>query len=177
LTHSLKTERLNLSIIKPNDSGDVFETMNHQNVAEIISFMTWPMTREQAEQWCEKSRKGLSEKTEYLFIARDKNNDAVGCVGVHPRGTQKSEIGYWVCGDKQGQGYASEMAEAAVKFAFEHLDCHGVWATAALTNEGSQRVLEKLGLRRNGVKKIPTAKGTELECHIYELKRPSDAAL
>jgi RimJ/RimL family protein N-acetyltransferase len=168
----IETERLKLSIITRDDADHVFETMNHQNVAEIISFMTWPMTREQANEWCRKSENGLAGKTEYLFIARDNDNNPVGCVGVHPRGTQKSEIGYWVCGDKQGQGFASEMAAAAIDFAFQELENHDVWATAALINEGSQRVLEKQGMRRNGVKKIATAKGTELECYIYELKKP-----
>jgi RimJ/RimL family protein N-acetyltransferase len=170
-SYKLTTERLRLSIIGRSDADDVFMTMNDQNVAESISFLTWPMTRMQTNQWIEKSENGVRDKTEYLFIAHDHDGRPVGCFGVHPRGTQRCEIGYWVCADRQGQGYATEMAAAAIKFAFEQLGVHGVWATAGFTNDSSQRVLEKQGMRRNGIKNIRTAKDMDVECHVYELNK------
>ncbi len=50
--------------------------------------------------------------------------------------------GYW------GRGYATEAATAIVRFGFESLDLHRIWAECVADNTGSSRVLEKLGMRR-----------------------------
>lgn len=50
-----------------------------------------------------------------------------------------------------GQGFATEVAEAIVRLAFESYDAAVVWATADARNTASRRVLEKAGLRLDGV--------------------------
>ncbi len=168
--HNIGTERLTLSIIRMDDVTVVFDMMNHRPVAESISFLLWPMTQEQAAAWCRKSESGIADRSEYLFLARDKHNNPVGCVGVHPRGTKNAEIGYWVTPAHQGKGYATEMANAALNFAFNILKMDSTWATAAMHNTVSQRVLEKAGLRHTGEKTVRTAKGPEIQCCLYEMQ-------
>jgi RimJ/RimL family protein N-acetyltransferase len=42
----------------------------------------------------------------------------------------------------------TEAASALVGFGFTHLGLHRIWATCAVDNIGSRRVLEKLGMTR-----------------------------
>jgi ribosomal-protein-alanine N-acetyltransferase len=50
-----------------------------------------------------------------------------------------------------GQGYATEAWQAVLSFAFETAGIHRVYATADSRNIASMRVLEKLGMSREGV--------------------------
>ena len=48
----------------------------------------------------------------------------------------------------QGHGFATEAARAVLRFAFEDLGLHRVWADADPRNAASVRVMERLGMRR-----------------------------
>lgn len=171
-----ETDRFKLSIIKSEDVDDVFETMNDPNTANIISFLKWPMTIEQANQWCQKSIKGLQELNEFLFIARSKiDSSPVGCISLHLEEDKKTgEVGYWISQNWQRRGCASELLEGMIHFAFDSCDLHKLLATAALENPISLRVLEKQGFKIIGKEDIPTAKKTVLSCHLLELKNKSN---
>jgi len=50
--------------------------------------------------------------------------------------------------DEWGKGYASEAARRVLAFAFEELDAHRVIAFCDAENRASERVMQKLGMRR-----------------------------
>lgn len=52
---------------------------------------------------------------------------------------------YW------GKGYATETVKALVAFGFSKLKLHRLWATCDAQNKASARVLEKAGLRFEGL--------------------------
>jgi RimJ/RimL family protein N-acetyltransferase len=51
----------------------------------------------------------------------------------------------------QGRGYATEAARALLRVAFERYRLHRVCGRLEPRNEGSARVLEKLGMRREAL--------------------------
>jgi RimJ/RimL family protein N-acetyltransferase len=61
-----------------------------------------------------------------------------------------AELGYWIGVPFWGRGYATEAARAAVAFGFETLRLKRIYAHHFAGNTGSQRVLEKIGLRHEG---------------------------
>jgi RimJ/RimL family protein N-acetyltransferase len=61
---------------------------------------------------------------------------------------REANIGYELHPAHWGHGYASEAAHAIVRFGFEDIGLHRIWAETVADNLGSQRVLEKLGMRR-----------------------------
>lgn len=164
------TARLTLNIITAKDIENVFETMNCAQTAEAVSFLTWPITLEQAQQWCAKSIKGIQGQTEYLFLAKDPANNNVGCLGVHLQGNHDlGEIGYWVTPRFQEDGYATEMAQAGVAFAFNHTNALQLFATAQKGNEGSCRVLEKAGFALTGDKDVILKDGSIRPSSLHTL--------
>lgn len=62
------------------------------------------------------------------------------------------EIGYALARVHWNRGYATEAARAVIDAAFEaHADLNRVHARADVDNRGSQRVMEKVGMTREGV--------------------------
>jgi RimJ/RimL family protein N-acetyltransferase len=63
---------------------------------------------------------------------------------------REANIGYEFDPDVWARGFATEAARAIVGFGFDELGLHRVWAECVADNAGSARVLEKLGMRREG---------------------------
>ncbi len=64
---------------------------------------------------------------------------------------QGASIGYWVDHAQAGRGYVPEAVAVALGFAFDDLDLHRIEISIIPRNERSLRVVEKLGIRMEGV--------------------------
>ena len=64
-----------------------------------------------------------------------------------------AELGYNIHPDHWGKGYATESVRAILEFTFTRTDLHRVWAGYFPENPASGRVMEKCGMRREGVQK------------------------
>ena len=65
------------------------------------------------------------------------------------------QVGYGLLKPHWGKGYATEMAEALLRHGFQTLNLPRIAGIATLPNVASQRVLEKIGLTRNGERFFP----------------------
>ena len=64
---------------------------------------------------------------------------------------QNASIGYWIDQEYAGQGLVPEAVVVVLRFAFESLGLHRVEISIIPRNAASRRVVEKLGLRNEGV--------------------------
>jgi len=64
---------------------------------------------------------------------------------------QSGTIGYWIDRARAGQGLIAESVVVVAKFAFEQLDLHRLEICIVPRNTNSRRVMEKLGLREEGI--------------------------
>ncbi|MGI9032626.1 MAG: GNAT family N-acetyltransferase [Acidimicrobiales bacterium] len=71
--------------------------------------------------------------------------------GVQRGPFQNAYIGYWVDQAWAGQGYVPESLVTVARFAFEDLGLHRLQVAIIPRNQPSRRVVEKLGLRDEGV--------------------------
>ncbi|MDZ5810788.1 GNAT family protein [Halorubrum sp. AD140] len=62
----------------------------------------------------------------------------------------RGELGYWICPEEQGQGYATESKKLALKYAFDERGLQKVVARAFEGNAAPRRVLDKLGFKEEG---------------------------
>ena len=75
------------------------------------------------------------------------NNALLGQVTLGRRAKPGAwALAYWIDPERWGQGYATEAARPVVDFGFERLGAELIWAGAAVWNQASLRVLEKLGM-------------------------------
>lgn len=62
----------------------------------------------------------------------------------------EADLGYELDPAHWGQGYATEAARAMLHFGFTGLGLHRIWASVLAVNEGSVRLLQKLGFKQEG---------------------------
>jgi [ribosomal protein S5]-alanine N-acetyltransferase len=173
-TFTIQTKRFVLSIIEEKDQDDLFETMNNPHTANIISFLKWPMTQEQASQICKRSIKAFAEQSDFFFLARSKEDASpAGYFSLEIEDAHTAEVGYWVSENWKGKGCATEMLKALIEWSFKQKNLSRLVATAAFENSVSLKVLQKQGFQIIGKKDLATVKGTTLNCHLLELKKNS----
>lgn len=87
-----------------------------------------------------------------LAIILKAENQLIGNCGIRVNDPEMREanIGYELNTQYWGQGYATEAAQAILKFGFEELRMHRIWSWCVVQNVASVRVLEKIGMRREG---------------------------
>jgi RimJ/RimL family protein N-acetyltransferase len=74
-------------------------------------------------------------------------------------------------------GYATEAAREVVKYAFEELSLNRVYAFHFTRNPASGRVLQKIGMEHEGVRRAHTLKGSEyLDNEAYGILQGEYAA-
>jgi [ribosomal protein S5]-alanine N-acetyltransferase len=84
-------------------------------------------------------------------IALSPSGDLVGLCGVAIlRGAEEGEIWYLVQPESWGRGVATEAARRLLDLGFGELGLHRLWATCLPENPASARVLEKIGMRKEG---------------------------
>lgn len=64
---------------------------------------------------------------------------------------QSAFIGYWIDRDHAGRGLVPEGVAAMLRYGFEDLGLHRLEAAIVPRNHASRRVVEKLGLREEGL--------------------------
>ncbi|OJD55348.1 GNAT family N-acetyltransferase, partial [Bacillus albus] len=89
-------------------------------------------------------------------------NILIGHIVFHKYfGEHTYEIG-WVFNPKYfNKGYASEAAQATLKYGFKEMKLHRIIATCQPENTPSYRVMEKIGMRREGYFKKCIPHGNE----------------
>lgn len=70
---------------------------------------------------------------------------------IEPKEWMTWEVGYIFHPTYQGKGYATEAARALIAYAFEDLQAHRVIAQCNPENTASGRLLERIGMRREGL--------------------------
>jgi ribosomal-protein-alanine N-acetyltransferase len=91
----------------------------------------------------------------------------LGSCGLDVISEHEASLGYGVAPAYWGRGYVTEAARALVAAGFRELRLHRVTATCQPENTGSARVLEKLGMTREG----------HLRRHVWQRDRWRDSYL
>ncbi len=64
---------------------------------------------------------------------------------------QSAYVGYWIDEKHAGNGYMPEALVALARFAFDDLQLHRIQIAIIPRNKASRRVVEKLGIREEGI--------------------------
>jgi RimJ/RimL family protein N-acetyltransferase len=103
----------------------------------------------------------------WLVLHRGTGNP-MGMCGLIKRDTlDEVDLGYALCPEFWGLGYAREAAEACVAWGRDHLGLRGLLAIVSPGNAASIRLLEALAFRRTGT--MTCAPGDEVEVYRLDL--------
>ncbi len=153
----INTSRLMIRKFSTNDWQDVFRYTSNSEVMHYIP--EGVMTEEKAKQFVLTNR---GENAEYFPVILAEENKLIGhLVFFKYFGAHTYEIGWVFDPDYCNKGYASEAAKAMLAYGFEHMKLHRIIATCQPENIPSYKVMEKIGMRREGYFKkcIPAGDG------------------
>ncbi len=93
----------------------------------------------------------IGEKVEKFPVFSKEENILIGHIAFFKYfGNHTYEIGWVFHPDFHNKGYASEAARAVLEYAFTKMKIHRIIATCQPENISSFRVMEKIGMRREG---------------------------
>lgn len=151
----LQSERLVLRAFTPDDALEVERLAGEREVAAGTLTMPHPYPEGAAAMWIA-THAGTVEGGDGLTLAVERLADGalLGAMSLRiEREYERAELGYWIGRPYWGSGYATEAAAALVAYAFEQLELNRVYAYHFSTNPASGRVLQKIGMRHEGVRR------------------------
>ena len=169
----LKTERMHLRYPKLEDSHAIFSVVSSAEFPEQLPLKEMD-SLQKIEIWLFRLIELWKEGRVYTWIMVDRDtNQLLGQVTLSKiEGDHKWALAFWTNPDQWGKGYATEGTERILKFGFEELGAKTIWAAAGIWNKGSNRVLEKLGLKYIGDNpKGYYSKGKPIPTHEYVISR------
>lgn len=147
------------------DAPAVQRLAGDRRVADTTLNIPHPYHDGMAEEWIA-GREGEYARGEGASYAiTDRATEALlGAIGLHlhPR-FHRAEMGYWIGVPYWNRGYASEAGRAVLRFGFETLDLRRIYAAHFARNPASGRVLQKLGMQREGVWRQHLRRGERFE--------------
>jgi ribosomal-protein-alanine N-acetyltransferase len=146
----LTTERLSLRPFRPEDREAV-----HAYAADpaVVEFMEYgPNTEAQTDEFMAEALVALPGKW-LRALVRHSDGAVIGAAQLTVQSDlhHRAEMGYVLARSAWGRGYATEAAAAILDFGLTDAALHRIVATTDPANAGSVRVLEKIGMRREGV--------------------------
>ena len=104
-------------------------------------------------QWAVREQNISPRINYYLAVTDAKSRDLIGeaVLKVIPPGHGQGEIGFGVVPALWKKGYATEIARALINAGFEAFNLNRIAAQCAPENKASIRVMQKLGMAREGL--------------------------
>lgn len=172
----IRTPRL---LLRPKQVGDgaITSAAVAETWEELHKWMRWAENRDEftAELMEIRNRHVMAsfilrEGIELIGVETATGTAVVWC-GLHDIDWQgrQCDTGYWVRKSAQGRGFATEAANAMVRYAFGALGMRRIGLTHSAGNEASRRIAERLGFSFEGVQKganvLPGGKSADTCCY------------
>lgn len=159
----LKTKHLILNHFAISDASLVASMAGDVRVVEMTASIPYPYEESMAISWINDHTRQEVEDHNFVFAIRTQStNQLVGCINLglnfkHDSGV----VGYWIGHDYWGKGYATEALAKIVEFGFEKKSLHKIWAEHKTFNVPSGRVMEKVGMIHEGIKRSHFKQGED----------------
>lgn len=149
----LSTERLILRKIKVSDAEDMFEYAHLEATTKYLTWRPHPnvnYTKEYLEYLS--TRYAVGDFYDWAVILK-KTGKMIGTCGFtrFDLPNNSAEIGYVLNPAYHGYGLATEAAHEVIRFGFDGLKLHRIEARHIPGNDASHRVMQKLGMRTDGI--------------------------
>jgi [ribosomal protein S5]-alanine N-acetyltransferase len=147
----METERLILRKPRRDDAPAIFSA--YAQDTEVTRYMTWRPHKNVEETYriVELMLKLWDEGEAYSYVITLKNADAaIGMFAMHPEGFRVA-IGYVLARPYWSKGYITEATQVVTNWLLAQPDIYRVFATCDVENPASARVMEKVGMQREGI--------------------------
>jgi len=150
---TLETGRLLLRPFATGDAPDVQRLAGDREIARTTANIPHPYEPGMAEAWISRHEGDWTNGVAMVCaMVRKEDRQLVGAIGLTiDRDHLKAELGYWVGRPWWGLGFATEAGRTLVGYGFTGLGLNRIMARHFASNPASGRVMEKIGMSREGV--------------------------
>lgn len=167
----IETKHLVLRRPRISDADDIFDA--YASDPEVTRYLTWPphtdpstltsFLRILLTRW--------DSGEEYSWVLTQPSEDRViGMIGCRVR-EHMADIGYVLSRKYWTRGYVTEAAKSILDWASGLETVYRVWAVCDVENKASARVLEKVGMEREGTLRRfimhPNRSTEPRDCYVY----------
>ncbi len=165
---TLETQRLILRPFRQEDIPAIVELLQDPAIARMTLYVPFPYTEEDARTWLAAQEQSRQKGTGYTFaIVRREDGALIGAIDIRPNARhKKAGVGYWIGKPYWNQGYATEALRAIIRYGFETLGLKRIQADHFVENPASGRVMEKAGMKREGLLRAYTYKDGRFRDHV-----------
>lgn len=151
----IETERLILRRMRADDATDMFEYARRKDVTEFLTWFPHPdkqYTKDYLEYLGTRYRVG--DFFDWAITLKE-NGKMIGTCGFtsFDYANDCAEMGYVLNPDYRGHGIAPEALRAVLQFGFDNLGLHRAEAKFIEGNDASRRVMEKVGMKFEGIRR------------------------
>lgn len=144
----LETSPFVLRPVRDEDFAGLAKAVNNYRIAENTVRIPWPYTPHDAVSFIRLQRQRSPGSCHFVITVKGGRDTPQGGIGIEAeRLKTQGEIGYWLAEPLWRQGYGLEAARCIVAYAFADLGHEVLHAGYRHGNEGSRRILDRLGCR------------------------------
>ncbi len=149
----IKTERLILRPFELSDAKIVQKKAGDKAVVDTTLNIPYPYTEELGKKWISTHQPQFESGEAIIYaIIFKKTGELIGAIGLTvEKKFNRAELGYWIEKNLWGNGYCTEAAGALLEYAFNEFGFHRIIANHLSRNPASGKVMEKLGMQREGL--------------------------
>ncbi|MGE0868925.1 MAG: GNAT family N-acetyltransferase [Kofleriaceae bacterium] len=169
------TERLALRELRDEDASAIALGAGDPGVARYLLAIPSPYPIALARRWVAMRQRWwrTGRGVTLAITERTDPDQLLGTVSLRRYARdRRAELGYWLATSAWGRGIATEATTTVVDWGFSELRLARIYAQVLADNRASQRVLEKLGMVIEGVKRQHIRKGSTFhDVVLYGLLR------
>ncbi|MFM4721014.1 GNAT family N-acetyltransferase [Aeromonas bivalvium] len=168
-------DELALIFLQPDMATELY-ALCRQNRDYLAQWLPWPpliQRRDDTATFIRHAIEGFA-RGESLTTAIEYQGDLVGIISYNQidHSLGKVTLGYWLAERWQGNGIVTRACRALIHHAFEEMAMEKVEISAALDNEPSRALCERLGMRQEGIVRRAERLGDRVLDHaLYGLLR------
>lgn len=148
---SLKTDRLSLRKAKLADAEAIFR--QYATDPEVTKYVSWRAHRnlEETRDYMRMCSLAWDVGKAFHWVIECAADKQVMGMMIARVDAEKWELGYVLARQHWGRGFMTEALKELIAWALKQKDIYRVWAVCDVDNLASARVMEKSGMRREGV--------------------------
>lgn len=148
---------------------------------EVIRYLTYsPGTLEESQRDLAghlEEQKASPRTSYYLAVSLQEEDRLIGwcALDIMSLKHREGKLGYALDAHFWGQGYSTEAAQALLAFGWTQLHLHRIFATCYPENQASERVLQKIGMQKEGhLRKLKWRRGQWRDSLLYAVLEPDE---
>ncbi len=167
---TFETARLRLRPYGEADIAELLPLIGAREVAATTLRIAHPYTEQDARDFLALAQEPGKK---WLAITLRRDGRQIGGIGLRVDDRhQHAELGYWLGAPYWGQGYATEAAREMLRYGFDDLHLHRIFASHFKHNPVSGRILVKLGMHPEGCQRQHLRKWDQfVDSELYGILR------